>query len=187
MAARSQDAAAHGQVAASRLPLREVATIVSVVFATTGVLMAGMQWTVSNNVEPLFLLMQNMQSQVLDIRDDIGGLRDDIGGIRTDFGGLRAEVGGLRAEVGGLRTEVGGLRTEVGEVRTEVGEVRSQVADVRERAARNETGLEQVQANQTRILDILADHGQLLVSHGQLLADHGRILKILERDRGPRE
>ena len=134
MAVRSDDLAANGRGVVPRFLLREVATLVGVVFAATGVLIAGMQWAISNNVDPLFLLMRAMQSQVLDIRDDVGELRAEVGVLRGQF----AEV-----------------RGEVGEVRGEVGELRGQVTDIRERVARVEAGLEQVRGNQARVLDLL--------------------------------
>ena len=141
MAARSEDAAAIGRVVSARPPIREIVAIIGAMFATAGVLIAGMQWAVSNNVGPLFLAMQSLESHVLSIRDDV-----DV---------LRVDVGVLRGEVGGLRTEFGVLRTEVGKLPTEVAENRGQITDVRERVARVETGLELVQANQVRMLDIL--------------------------------
>ena len=58
-------------------------------------------------------------------------------------------------ELRGLRADVADLRTEFGELRAEVSENRGQIVDLRERLARVETGLEQVQANQVRMLDIL--------------------------------
>ncbi len=141
MAARSEDAAANGRTVFARFPFREVATIVGVVFTATSALIVGMQWAVSNNTGPLFLLMQDVRSQVVNIRDDVDVLRSDV------------DV--LRSEVGVLRTEVEGLRTEVGDLRAEVAENRGQIADLRERVAKVEVGLGQVQANQVRILDIL--------------------------------
>ncbi len=148
MAARSEDAAANGRAVSARFPFREVATIVAVVFTATSALIVGMQWAVSNNTGPLFLLLQDVRSQVVNIRDDVDVLRSDV-----DV--LRSEVGVLRSEVEGLRTDVEGLRTEVGDLRAEVAENRGQIADLRERVAKVEVGLGQVQANQVRILDIL--------------------------------
>ena len=141
MTVRSEHAAANGRGSFARIPFREVATIVGVVFAATGALTVGMQWAISNNLGPLFLTMQSMESQLLSIREDVDGLRVDVGEVR--------------GEVGELRGEVGELRGEVGELRGEVRELRGQFGDLRERVAKVETGLEQVQDNQVRIFDIL--------------------------------
>lgn len=68
-----------------------------------------------------------------------------------NFVAFPPEVGELR----GLRGDVAELRTEVGGLRGEVEENRNQITDLRERVAGVETDLEQVQANQVRMLDIL--------------------------------
>ena len=185
MAVHSEISAAPGRVVSARFPLREVVTIIGVVFAATSALIVGMQWAISNNLGPLFLAMQSIESHVLSTRKevnvlhaDVAVLRGEVGGLRTEIealrglpgevAGLRGEVGelrGLRADVADLRTEFGelrglradvaDLRTEFGELRAEVSENRGQIVDLRERLARVETGLEQVQANQVRMLDIL--------------------------------
>ena len=148
MAARSEDAAANGRAVWARFPLREVAAIVAVVFTATGVLIAGMQWAVSNNTGSLFLLMRDIRSEVLNIRDDLDVLHSEVGVVHSD-------VGILRSDVAALRSDVGVLRGEVGELRTEVGKNRDQIADLRERVAKVEVGLGQVQVDQARILEII--------------------------------
>ena len=185
MAARAEDAAAPGRVVAARFPFREAATIVGVVFTATGALIAGMQWAISINIDPLHGTMREMQAQMLVINKSLGelsglhsGLHDEVGRLRTEveaLGGLPGEVAGLHGEVGRLRTEVkalGGLPGEVGRLHTEVeanrGQIaenraeivenRRQIVDLRERMAKVETGLDQVQANQVRMLEIL-EHG----------------------------
>ena len=195
MAVHSENAAAPGRVVSARFPLREVVTIIGVVFTATSALIVGMQWAISNNLGPLFLAMQSIESHVLSTRKEVNvlhadvavlrteiealrglpgevaglrgevgelrGLRADVADLRTEFGelrGLRADVADLRTEFGelrGLRADVADLRTEFGELRAEVSENRGQIVDLRERLARVETGLEQVQANQVRMLDIL--------------------------------
>lgn len=127
MAARSEDAAANGRVVTTRFPYREVAAIVGVVLATTGALIAGMQWAISTNVEPLHMTTLNTQTEVRAIRRDIVV----------------------------LQAQSEDLRAEVGENRAEIAENRRQIVDLRERVAKVETGLEQVQANQVRMLEIL--------------------------------
>lgn len=72
-----------------RFSFREVATIVGVVFTATGVMIAGMQWAISININPLYALMGNMQSQILAIHDELGHLRGLYGGIRDELGELR--------------------------------------------------------------------------------------------------
>ena len=141
MAARSPDVAADVRAVSARFPFREIATVIAVVFTATGAMLAGMQWTVSNNLGPLFLAMQRIESQVVSIREDV-----DV--LRTDVRVLRGEIEVLHGEI-----EV--LRGEVAEIRAEVAENRRQIVDLRERVARVETGLEQVQANQVRMLEIL--------------------------------
>ena len=165
MAVHSENAAAPGRVVSARFPLREVVTIIGVVFTATSALLVGMQWAISNNLGPLFLAMQSIESHVLSTRKevnvlhaDVAVLRGEVGGLRTEVEALRGlpgEVAGLRGEVGELRSEFGGLRADFGELRAEVAENRSQITDLRERVARVETGLELVQANQVRMLDIL--------------------------------
>ena len=142
MAARSEDAAANGRAVWARFPLREVAAIVAVVFTATGVLIAGMQWAVSNNTGSLFLLMRDIRSEVVNIRDDLDVVHSGRGAF-------------VRSDVAALRSDVGVLRGEVGELRTEVGKNRDQIADLRERVAKVEVGLGQVQVDQARILEIL--------------------------------
>ena len=127
MAARAEDAAATGRVVTARFPYREVAAIVGVVLATTGALIAGMQWAISTNVEPLHMTTLNTQTEVRAIRRDIVV----------------------------LQAQSADLRAEVGENRAEIAENRRQIVDLRERMAKVETGLEQVQANQVRMLEIL--------------------------------
>lgn len=141
MAARTEESAANGRAVPARFPLRELAAIAGVVFTAIGAMIVGMQWAVSTNVTPLFLVMQEMQSQV--------------GGIREDVDGLRSDVEAVRSEVGVLRSEVGALHEEVGKLRTEVEENRSRIADLRERVAKVEVGLARMQANQARILELL--------------------------------
>ena len=53
MAVRSEDAAANGRAAGTRIALRDAVMKIGVVFAATGVLVAGVRWAVSINVEPL--------------------------------------------------------------------------------------------------------------------------------------
>ena len=130
MAARSPELAADVRAVSAWFSFREIATVIAVVFTATGAMLAGMQWTVSNNLAPLFLAMQRIESQVVS---------------------LRGEVAENRAEIRALR----GLRAEVAENRAEIAENRRQLVDIRERVARVETGLEQVQANQVRMLEIL--------------------------------
>ena len=134
MAARTEESAANGRAVSARFPLRDLAAIAVVVFTAIGTMIVGMQWAVSTNVMPLFLVMQEMQSQV---------------------GGIREDVDGLRSDVGVLRSEVGALHEEVGKLRTEVEENRSRIVDLRERVAKVEVGLARMQANQTRILELL--------------------------------
>ena len=178
MAVHSENAAAPGRVVSARFPLREVVTIIGVVFTATSALIVGMQWAISNNLGPLFLAMQSIESHVLSTRKEVNVLHADVAVLRTEIEALRGlpgEVAGLRGEVGelrglradvadlrtgfgelrGLRADVADLRTEFGELRAEVSENRGQIVDLRERLARVETGLEQVQANQVRMLDIL--------------------------------
>ena len=127
MAVHSEDMVANGRVVSARFPLREVATIAGLVMVTTGTLIAGMQWAISTNVEPLHMAALNTQTEVR--------------AIRRDMVELQAQSANLRAEVE--------------ENRTEVVENRRQITDLRERVAKVETGLEQVQANQVRMLEIL--------------------------------
>lgn len=141
MAARSEELAANGRVVSARFPLRELVAIVVVVFTAIGTMIVGMQWAVSTNVMPLFLVMQDTQSQV--------------GGIREDIDVLRSDVEVVRSEVGVVRSEVGALHEEVGKLHTEVEENRSRIVDLRERVAKVEVGLARMQANQARILDLL--------------------------------
>ena len=138
MAARTEESAANGRVVSARFPLRELVAIVVVVFTAIGAMIVGMQWAVSTNVMPLFLVMQEMQSQVRGIHEDVDGLRSDV------------EV---------VRSEVGALHEEVGKLRTEVEGNRSRIVDLRERVAKVEVGLAQMQANQARILELL-DRGR---------------------------
>ena len=151
MAVHSENAAAPGRVVSARFPLREVVTIIGVVFTATSALIVGMQWAISNNLGPLFLAMQSIESHVLSTRKEVNVLHADVAVLRTEIEALR----GLPGEVAGLRGEFGGLRADFGELRAEVAENRSQITDLRERVARVETGLELVQANQVRMLDIL--------------------------------
>ena len=134
MAARTEESAANGRVVSARFPLRELVAIVVVVFTAIGTMIVGMQWAVSTNVMPLFLVMQEMQSQVGGIREDVVGLRSDVEVVRSD---------------------VGVLHEEVGKLRTEVEENRSRIVDLRERVAKVEVGLAQMQNNQARILELL--------------------------------
>ena len=134
MAARYEEAAAAGPAGSARFPLREIATIIGVVFAAATTLIVGMQWAISNNVGPLFLAMQGLESQVASIHEDVDVLRVDVVVLRGEATELRGEVTGIRAEV---------------------AENRAQIADLRERVARVETGLQQVRANQVRMLEIL--------------------------------
>ena len=143
MAVHSKSAAAPGRVVSARFPLREVVTIVGVVFTATSALIVGMQWAITNNLGPLFLAMQSIESHVLSTRKEVNVLHADVAV-------LRGEVGGLR----GLRADVADLRTEFRELRAEVSANRGQITGLRERATRVETGLEQVQAHQVRMLDI---------------------------------
>lgn len=145
MAIRTEELAANGRVVSARFPLRELVAIVVVVFTAIGTMIVGMQWAVSTNVMPLFLVMQEMQSQVRGIHEDVDGLRSDVEVVRSDVGVLRSEVGALHEEVGKLRTEVEGNR--------------SRIVDLRERVAKVEVGLAQMQANQARILELL-DRGR---------------------------
>ena len=176
MAVHSESAAATGRVVTARFPYREVAAIVGVVVTATTGLIVGMQWAISNNLGPLFLTMQSIEAHVLSTRKEVNVLHGEFGEFRGEVGSLRIEVGGLRTEVGGLRTEVKGVSGEVGELRgefrelraevkanrdqiaenrAEIAENRRQIVDLRERMTRVETGLEQVQANQVRMLEIL--------------------------------
>ena len=127
MAARSEDMAANGWVVSARFPLREFATIAGLVMVTTGTLIAGMQWAISTNVEPLLMTTLNTQTEVRAIRRDIVE----------------------------LQAQSADLRAEVEENRAEIAENRRQIVDLRERMAKVETGLAQVQANQVRMLEIL--------------------------------
>ena len=61
----------------------------------------------------------------------------------------------LESRVLSIHKDVGELRGEVVGLRGEVEKIRGEVADLRERVARVETGLEQVQSNQARILELL--------------------------------
>ena len=165
MAARAEDAAAPGRVVTARFPFREAATIVGVVFTATGALIAGMQWAISINIEPLHGTMREMQAQMLVINKSLGelsglhaGLHDEVGRLRTEveaLGGLSGEVSGLRSEVREVRAEVESNRDQIAENRAEIVENRRQIVDLRERMAKVETGLDQVQANQVRMLEIL--------------------------------
>ena len=141
MAARSQDVAADFSAVSARFPFRETVAIIAVVFTATGAMLAGMQWTVSNNLAPLFLAMQRIESQVVSVRE----------GVEV----LRGEVAENRTEIATNRRQVAEIRGEVAEIRGEVVENRRQIMDLRERMAKVETGLEQVQANQVRMLEIL--------------------------------
>ena len=134
MTARNEDVAANTRVVVARFPIREFAAIIAVVLSTTGALTAGMQWAISNNVEPLFMELRSVQADIRIIQGDIVE---------------------LKAQGAESRTEIGTLRAEVAENRVEIAENRRQIVDLRERMARVETGLEQVQANQVRMLEIL--------------------------------
>lgn len=134
MTARNEDVAANPRVVVARFPFREFAAIAAVVLSTAGALTAGMQWAISTNVEPLFMALRNVQADVRVIQGDIVE---------------------LKAQGAEFRTEIGTLRAEVAENRAEIAENRHQIVNLRERMAKVETGLEQVQANQVRMLEIL--------------------------------
>ena len=158
MAARSPDVAADVRAVSARFPFREIATVIAVVFTATGAMLAGMQWTVSNNLAPLFLAMQSVESRTLSISEDVDLVRTDVRVLRGEVEVLRGEVEVVRGEVAEVRAEVAENRAAIGELRglrAEVAENRRQIVDLRERVARVETGLEQVQANQVRMLEIL--------------------------------
>ena len=141
MAARSEDFAANPRVVVARFPIREFAAIVAVVLSTTGALTAGMQWAISNNLGPLFLAIQSVESQAQIIHKNVNVLHGEFGELRGEFRELRAEVAANRGQIA--------------ENRAEIAENRRQIVDLRERVARVEAGLEQVQANQVRMLEIL--------------------------------
>ena len=134
MTARNEDVAANPRVVVARFPIREFAAIVAVVLSTTGALTAGMQWAISNNVEPLFMELRS---------------------VRADIRIIQGDIVELKAQGAESRTEIGTLRAEVAENRAEIAKNRRQIVDLRERMAKVETGLEQVQANQVRMLEIL--------------------------------
>ena len=106
MAARSEDAAANPRVVVARFPLREFAAIVAVVLSTTGALTAGMQWAISNNVEPLFMELRSVQADIRVIQADIVELKAQGAEFRTEIGTLRAEVAENRAEVAENRRQI---------------------------------------------------------------------------------
>ena len=134
MATRTEVLAANGRAVSARISLRDLAALLAVVFAGVGALSAGIQWAVSTSLAPLLLEMQAQRSEIVSIRRDIGVLRSEVDGLRSEFGVLREEVGKLR---------------------TEVEENRNQIADLRERVVKVEVGLALVQANQTRIFELL--------------------------------
>ena len=134
MNARNEDGAANPRVVVARFPIREFAAIVALVLSTTGALTAGMQWAISNNVEPLFMELRN---------------------VRADIRVIQGAIVELKAQGAESRTEIGTLRAEVAENRAEVAENRRQIVDLRERMAKVETGLDQVQVNQVRMIEIL--------------------------------
>ena len=151
MAARSPDVAADVRAVSARFPFREIATVIAVVFTATGAMLAGMQWTVSNNLAPLFLAMQSVESRTLSISEDVSLVRTDVRVLRGEVEVVRGEVAEVRAEVAESRAAIGELRG----LRAEVAENRRRIVDLRERVARVGTGLEQVQANQVRMPEIL--------------------------------
>ena len=134
MTARNEDVAANPRVVVARFPIREFAAIAALVLSTTGALTAGMQWAISNNLGPLSLAMQSLKSQVQIVDKNVNV---------------------LHGELRELRAEVEANRDQIAELRVQVAENRSQIVDLRERMAKVETGLEQVQANQVRMLEIL--------------------------------
>ena len=134
MTARNEDVAANPRVVVARFPIREFAAIAALVLSTTGALTAGMQWAISNNLGPLSLAMQSLKSQVQIVDKNVNV---------------------LHGEFRELRAEVEANRDQIAELRVQVAENRSQIVDLRERMAKVETGLEQVQANQVRMLEIL--------------------------------
>ena len=134
MNARNEDVAASPRVVVARLSIREFAAIVALVLSTTGALTAGMQWAISNNLGPLSLAMQSLKSQVQIVDKNVNV---------------------LHGELRELRAEVEANRDQIAELRVQVAENRSQIVDLRERMAKVETGLDQVQANQVRMLEIL--------------------------------
>ena len=134
MTARNEDVAANPRVVVARFPIREFAAIAALVLSTTGALTAGMQWAISNNLGPLSLAMQSLKSQVQIVDKNVNV---------------------LHGEFRELRAEVEANRDQIAELSVQVAENRSQIVDLRERMAKVETGLEQVQANQVRMLEIL--------------------------------
>ena len=102
MAVHSENAAAPGRVVSARFPLREVVTIIGVVFTATSALIVGMQWAISNNLGPLFLAMRSIESHVLSTRKEVNVLHADVAVLRGEVGGLRTEVEALRGLPGEL-------------------------------------------------------------------------------------
>ena len=75
--------------------------------------------------------------------------------VSTSLAPLFLEMQALRSEFAGLRRDIGVLRSEVEKLRTEMEENRRQITGLRERVVKVEVGLALVQANQTRIFELL--------------------------------
>ena len=141
MTARNEDFAANPRVVVARFPIREIAAIVALVLSSIGALTAGMQWAISNNLGPLSLAIQSLESQIQSLGSQVQIVDKNVNVLHGEFRELRAEVEANR--------------DQIAELRVQVAENRSQIVDLRERMAKVETGLEQVQANQVRMLEIL--------------------------------
>ena len=198
MAVRAEDAAAPTRVVTARFPFREAATIVGVVFTATGALIAGMQWAISINIDPLHGTMREMQAQMLVINKSLGelgglhsGLYDEVGRLRTEveaLGGLPGEVAGLRGEVAGFRDEVGRLHTEV----EALGGLPGEVAGLRGEVGRLHTEVEalgglpgEVAGLRGEVLEVRAEvesnREQIVENRDEIVENRRQIVDLRER------
>ena len=68
--------------------------------------------------------LDSLETDVKDLKTDIGGLRTDVEDIKTDVEGLKTDVGGLKTDVKGLKANVEGLETDVNGLKGEMRYIR---------------------------------------------------------------
>ena len=126
------------------------------------------------NVELFNQRFDRLESDMAEVKSDIGGLKTDVSVLKTDMVEVKADIGGLKTDVSVLKTDMVEVKADIGGLKTDVSVLKTDMAEVKA----------DVSVLKTDMVEVKADIGGLKTDVSVLKTDMTDVKAKLDRQTG---
>ncbi len=80
-------------------------------------------------------------SEIMDVKNELGGFKQEFGGFKQEFGDIKHELGDIKHELGHVKHELGDVKRELGLVNRKIDVFNSDLLKLRAEQLRTEERL----------------------------------------------